>query len=75
MPIVLATDDPGLMRTTLREQFEIAAEMETVGYLDLKGFALNSLRYSFLPETEREALERSLLEDFAVFEAQVAARP
>jgi adenosine deaminase len=75
VPIVLSTDDPGLMGTTLREQFEIAAGFEEVGYLDLRQFVLNSIHYSFLPEEERTALERELLGELELFEQRFAQAP
>ena len=74
VPIVLATDDPGLMGTTLREQFRIAASFEEVDYLDLREFALDSVRYSFLPDGERAVLERQLLGEFEAFEQKMAGR-
>ena len=49
VPIVLASDDPGVLRTDLTEQFVIIAHTyPQVKYSDLKRFARNSLEYSFL---------------------------
>lgn len=49
VPIVLASDDPGVLRTDLTEQFVIIAHTyPQVKYSDFKRFVRNSLEYSFL---------------------------
>ena len=68
VPIVLSTDDPGLMGTDLREQFALAAGYEQIGYLDLKTFVRNSVEYSFLPGTDRARLAAKLEQDLDAFE-------
>jgi len=50
VPIVLASDDPGVLRTDLTEQFVIIAHTyPQVNYSDFKQFVRNSLEHSFLP--------------------------
>jgi hypothetical protein len=50
VPIVLASDDAGVLRTDLSEQFVvIAGEYPEVKYQDFKKFVRNSIEYSFLP--------------------------
>ncbi len=49
VPIVLASDDPGVLRTDLTEQYVIIAHTyQQAKYSDFKRFARNSLEYSFL---------------------------
>lgn len=49
VPIVLASDDPGVLRTDLSEQFVIiASDYPNVKYKDFKRFVRNSIEYSFL---------------------------
>ena len=49
VPIVLASDDAGVLRTDLSEQFVvIASEYPQIKYLDFKKFVRNSIEYSFL---------------------------
>lgn len=49
VPIVLASDDAGVLRTDLSEQFvTIAREYPQVKYPDFKKFVRNSIEYSFL---------------------------
>ena len=69
VPVVLATDDPGLMLSDLRRQFALAARNVAVSYPTLKALATNSIAYSFLPQVDRQRLLRRLEGDFAVFEA------
>jgi hypothetical protein len=49
VPVVLASDDAGVLRTDLAEQFVIIAQTyPQVKYPDFKRFVRNSLEYSFL---------------------------
>jgi hypothetical protein len=49
VPVVLSTDDPGIMRTSLTEQYRRAAlDYPRFRYADLRTFNRNSLEYSFL---------------------------
>jgi adenosine deaminase len=48
VPVVLATDDPGVSRGDLTTEFQRAAEEHDLGYRELKRIARNSLQYSFL---------------------------
>jgi adenosine deaminase len=69
VPVVLAGDDPGMMRTTHTQEFYLAAmRYPQITYLDLKGFALNSIRYSFLDDKIKERLLDILNKKFQVFE-------
>lgn len=49
VPIALATDDEGVSRGDIVQEYQRAAETYHLSYLDLKKFARNSLEYSFLP--------------------------
>ncbi|HXV37523.1 MAG TPA: adenosine deaminase [Myxococcota bacterium] len=69
VPIVLATDDAGLMGADLREQFALAAAFPEVDYRTLKQLARNSLRYSFLPASDRERLASQLEAALDAFES------
>ena len=49
VPIVLATDDAGVLRTDLSDQYVvIASNYPNIGYQDFKKFVRNSIEYSFL---------------------------
>lgn len=49
VPTALATDDEGVSRGDITQEFQRAAETYRLSYLQLKAFARNSLEYSFLP--------------------------
>jgi adenosine deaminase len=49
VPIALATDDEGVSRGDIIQEFQRAVETYHLNYSDLKKFARNSLEYSFLP--------------------------
>jgi len=49
VPFVLSTDDEGVLRTDMTEQYVRAAHEHGLSYRDLKQAARNSLHFSFLP--------------------------
>jgi adenosine deaminase len=49
VPITLATDDPGVSRGDITQEYQRAAETYKLKYQDLKKFARASLAFSFLP--------------------------
>lgn len=49
VPITLSTDDEGVGRTHLTEEYRRAVESYGLSYADLKGIVRNSLEFSFLP--------------------------
>ncbi len=56
VPVALSTDDQGILRTNLTEQYKKAILSYNFSYLTLKNLARNSIAYSFL-------LGKSLWED------------
>jgi adenosine deaminase len=49
VPVALSTDDEGVLRTNLTEQFKLAVVNYHFSYLTLKQLVRNSINYSFLP--------------------------
>ncbi len=49
VPVALATDDEGVSRGDITQEFQRAAETYHLSYPELKKFARASLEYSFLP--------------------------
>lgn len=49
VPIVLATDDPGISRTDISHEYRYAADTYDLSYPELKDLARASLEYAFLP--------------------------
>ena len=70
VPVALATDDEGVSRTDITEQYEQAATVQHLGYRVLKRIAIDSLRYAFLPDGEKALLLRRQHAAFARFEAR-----
>ncbi len=49
VPVALSTDDQGILRTDLTEQYKLAVTSQHLDYRTLKQLDRNSLTYSFLP--------------------------
>jgi hypothetical protein len=49
VPVVISTDDQGVERTDLTQEYVRAAETWHLGYRDLKSLVRASIKYSFLP--------------------------
>ena len=61
MPIVISSDDAGVLRTNLTEQYVLLAKRyKQIGYADIKQFVYNSITYSFIKEP---AVKAKLLQD------------
>lgn len=68
VPIALSTDDEGVSRITLTEEYQKAILTYHFTYSEIKQFVRNSLTYSFLPSAEKNALLNDLDKRFAAFE-------
>jgi adenosine deaminase/adenosine deaminase CECR1 len=64
VPIVISTDDAGILRTNMTEQYVLLAKRyKDISYSDIKQFVYNSINYSFIKE---EAVKESLVEDLDI---------
>ncbi|SDX21420.1 amidohydrolase family protein [Flavobacterium degerlachei] len=71
VPIVISTDDAGILRTNMTEQYVLLAKRyKNVSYANIKKYVYNSIFYSFIKD---EAVKKQLLVDldlrFTAFEA------
>ena len=71
VPIVISTDDAGILRTNMTEQYVLLAKRyKNVSYTDIKQYVYNSINYSFIKEA---VVKKQLLKDldsrFKAFEA------
>jgi adenosine deaminase/adenosine deaminase CECR1 len=71
VPIVISTDDAGILRTNMIEQYVLlASRYKDVSYADIKQYVYNSINYSFI---QNEKVKKQLLKDldsrFITFEA------
>ena len=72
VPYVISTDDAGVTRHTLSNEYVLFASRYKPDYAEMKKTSYNSIRYAFLPPAEKARLTRQLDERFARFEAEVA---
>jgi hypothetical protein len=70
IPIVICTDDAGVLRTDHNGEFiQIALDFPNLTYVDFKEFAFNSINHSFIKGVEvRTKLLEKLQRDFIFFE-------
>ena len=71
VPIVISTDDAGILRTNMIEQYVLLAKRyKTITYADIKQFVYNSITYSFI---KQDAVKTQLTKDldarFKTFES------
>jgi adenosine deaminase len=72
VPIVISTDDAGILRTNMTEQYVLLAKRyPDVSYATLKQYVYNSITYSFIQDTSvKKQLVNDLEARFKTFEAQ-----
>ena len=65
MNVTINTDDPGISRITLSDEYRVAVEELGLPISVLAGRVLASARASFLPEVERQHLEKRLRQELS----------
>jgi adenosine deaminase len=76
VPVALSTDDEGVSRTDLTNEYQRAVEEQGLGYAEIKAISRHSIDYSFLPDADKVRLRRRLDSAFQRFETRTApARP
>ena len=73
VPFVLSSDDPGVSRNTLANEYVLFASRYKPSYAEIKKLSYDALRYAFLPDAQKKRLLDQLDERFARFETQIAA--
>jgi adenosine deaminase len=75
VPIVISTDDAGVLRSNLIEQYVLlASRYKDITYTDIKQFVYNSITYSFIKDAAlKERLTSQLDKQFSQFEQKVLA--
>ena len=68
VPVVLSTDDEGILRTDLTAQYVEAVMHHHLSYTIIKTINRNALLFSFLPVKEKAHLLRRLEHDITIFE-------
>ncbi|MBM7116899.1 adenosine deaminase family protein [Archangium primigenium] len=73
VPFIISTDDSGVTRHTLSNEYVLFASRYKPTYPEVKKLSYDSLRYAFLPEADKQRLKKQLDARFAKFEADIAA--
>lgn len=68
VPVVIATDDEGVSRSDLTNEYQRAVEEHGLSYGELKEISRNSIAYSFLPGEAKARLGERLEAAFVRFE-------
>jgi adenosine deaminase len=64
VPVTLNTDDPSVSDTTLTDEYLVAMMAAGIRLNQLRAMCANALRAAFVPEAERQALEKQLMVEF-----------
>ena len=72
VPYVISTDDAGVTRHTLAQEYVLFASRYKPSYAEVKKASYNALRYAFLAQGEKARLKQQLDARFTVFEASMA---
>jgi adenosine deaminase len=75
VPVALATDDPGVSRSTMTLEYRKAVDEQGLDYRTLKRLARNSIAYSFAEAPTKARLARDLETAFAAFERRTSQAP
>ncbi|XLZ72996.1 adenosine deaminase [Massilia sp. SR12] len=73
VPFVLSSDDTGVSRNTLSNEYVLFASRYKTNYAEVKKLSYDSIRYAFLADGDKQRLLKQLDGRFAKFEAEVAA--
>jgi hypothetical protein len=68
VPVALATDDAGVSRSTLTEEFQKAVDEQGLDYLTLKRMVRNSIEYSFVEAPTKARLKLAVEKAIGEFE-------
>lgn len=70
VPVLLSTDDEGVSRSEMTQEYMRAVLDQNIPYKTLKRMALNSIEYSFIQPAAKAALIARMNRDFAAFESK-----
>ncbi|GAB2867653.1 adenosine deaminase [Pseudoduganella ginsengisoli] len=73
VPFILATDDAGVSRNNLSNEYVLYVSRYKTDYAEVKKLSYDSIRYSFLAEQDKQRLLKALDARFAKFEADIVA--
>lgn len=68
VPMVISTDDAGILRTDLTQQYVLATLRYGLNYYEVKQLVRNSIIFGFMPEKDKKVLLKRVENEFASFE-------
>ncbi len=71
VPIVISTDDAGVSRNNLTQEYMLLASRYGFSYEQIKSFVFNSITYSFMPAKLKETNLELLKTNFNTFEKSI----
>ncbi len=71
IPLVIATDDSGVSRNNLTNEYMLLATRYHPSYERVKSYVYNSIKYSFLKKLEKVLLKKDLDKRFLIFENEM----
>ncbi|GGC69921.1 adenosine deaminase family protein [Undibacterium terreum] len=71
VPFVISTDDAGVSRSTMSNEYLLYASRYKPSYAELKATVYNSIRYSFLSDKEKQDQLQQLNRRFSNFEEKI----
>jgi adenosine deaminase len=75
VPVAISTDDEGVSRSHLTEEYVRAALTYNLSYAELKQLVRNSLEYAFVEDREKARLLQDLDRRFHAFEQSYVTKP
>ncbi len=72
VPLVISTDDSGVSRNNLTNEYMLLASRYKPDYARVKTYVYNSIKYSFLTDKEKKKHTIILDNEFSIFEKEMA---
>jgi adenosine deaminase len=72
VPMVISTDDPGILRTSLTEEYTLAVLRYDLDYSFVKKLTENSIDYSFLSDKDKATVKSDYQDKYIAFENMLA---
>ncbi len=73
VPFVISTDDAGVTRHNLSNEYVLFATRYKTDYAELKRLSYDSIRHAFLADADKQRLIKQLDGRFKIFEAEIVA--
>ncbi len=73
VPLVISTDDSGVSRNNLTNEYVLLASRYKPSYKKIKEYVYNSIQYSFLNDGDKKESIENLNQKFSVFEEKISS--